>query len=186
MTPQPQPPAADSPFARLRRLRRDLHDRRPVLVEFALFGMVGASGFVVDVALFLGVQFAFGLHHQVARALSFWGSATWNWAWNRGITFAGRKRTRKRFQWPAFLLSSLLGFVVNWGTYYTLTNHVAWFRSEGARIPALLVGVIAGMGLNFVVARSFVFAHKPVPRDPDFGPDALVPPRPREAGRRHA
>ncbi|MCA8949688.1 MAG: GtrA family protein [Planctomycetes bacterium] len=181
----PQVRVFDVLLAPLRRFRRAYGTRYPVLVEFVQFGLVGGSGFVVDVALFLGLQAAFGLQHEVARALSFWGSASWNWAWNRAVTFADRRRTRKRFQWPAFVLSSLLGFVVNWGTYYLLTNHVEFFRSEGSRILALFAGVVAGMGLNFVLARSFVFVREVVAAPVD-NVGQVADERAREPGRRRA
>ncbi|MCA8975315.1 MAG: GtrA family protein, partial [Planctomycetes bacterium] len=154
--------AEDGPVHRelwhyLLHLRRLFRFRYPVVSEFLQFGLVGATGFIVDVAFYLALQAAFGLEHLMARALSFWCSATWNWALNRKLTFADRKRTRKRVQWPAFLLCSVFGFLLNWGTYYTLTEYVPFFGHGITRILAMMLGVIVGMGLNFMLARALVF-----------------------------
>ena len=141
----------------LRQLNRLYHVRFRARYELLQFGFIGGTGFLVDLAFYLGLQTAFGLQHLVARALSFWAAATWNWVWNRKLTFASRRRTRKRIQWPAFLLSSLCGFALNWGTYYLLTTRFPFFADGGPRILALALGVLAGMGVNFVLARAFVF-----------------------------
>jgi dolichol-phosphate mannosyltransferase len=139
----------------LRHLRRLYQYRFPFLAEFFQFGAVGASGFLVDLLLYLGLQRLFGLGHLLARALSFWGAATWNWGWNRLLTFSNRRRTSKLVQWPTFVLTSLLGFAVNVGSYYVLTNYVPYFM--GHRILALVIGVLLGFGLNFLTARLLVF-----------------------------
>ena len=76
----------------LRHLRRLYQFRFPFLAEFAQFGVVGASGFAIDLLLYLGLQTLAGAGHVTARALAFWGAASWNWAWNRVLT--DRKSTR--------------------------------------------------------------------------------------------
>jgi dolichol-phosphate mannosyltransferase len=139
----------------LRHLRRLYQYRFPFLAEFLQFGVVGATGFLVDLALYLALQSLAGLGHLAARALSFWGAATWNWAWNRVLTFSHRQKTAKLVQWPAFVLTSLLGFAINVGTYYTLTHYVPYFLDR--RILALVVGVLVGFSFNFLTARLLVF-----------------------------
>ena len=64
------------------------------------FAAVGASGFVLDVACYLGLQ-ELGLDHRVARALAFWPAVTWNWFLNRKITFRRRPEDRRAPQWGA-------------------------------------------------------------------------------------
>lgn len=139
----------------LRHLRRLYQYRFPFLAEFVQFGIVGASGFAVDLLAYLGFQALIGLGHLPARAVSFWVAATWNWAWNRALTFSHRQRTSKLVQWPSFVLTSLLGFAINVGSYYVLTNYVPYFIEH--RIPALVIGVLLGFGLNFLTARLLVF-----------------------------
>ena len=139
----------------LRHLRRLYQFRFPFLAEFMQFGIVGGSGFAVDLLLYLGLQWLTGMGHVAARALSFWGAASWNWAWNRALTFSHRKKTAKLTQWSGFLFTSLLGFAINVGSYYVLTHYVPYF--EAHKILALLTGVLLGFGFNFLTARLLVF-----------------------------
>jgi len=139
----------------LRHLRRLYQYRYPFFSEFLQFSFVGATGFLIDLSLYLLFQSLFGIQHIFARGLSFWGAASWNWMWNRLLTFSNRKKTRKRIQWPAFVLTSLVGFIFNWGTYVVLTKYVPYFQSH--YIAALMAGVLIGLGLNFTFARLLVF-----------------------------
>lgn len=139
----------------LRHLRRLYQFRFPFLAEFMQFGLVGGTGFAVDLALYLGLQALTGMGHFAARAFSFWGAASWNWAWNRALTFSNRQKTAMLVQWPSFLLTSLLGFATNVGSYYVLTHYVPYF--EAHKILALVVGVLLGFGFNFLTARLLVF-----------------------------
>ena len=139
----------------LRHLRRLYQFRFPFLAEFMQFGIVGGSGFAVDLLFYLGLQWLTGMGHVAARALSFWGAASWNWAWNRVLTFSHRKKTAKLAQWSGFLFTSLLGFAINVGSYYVLTHYVPYF--EVHKILALLAGVLLGFGFNFLTARLLVF-----------------------------
>ncbi len=139
----------------LRHLRRLYQFRFPFLAEFMQFGIVGGSGFAVDLLLYLGLQWLTGMGHVAARALSFWGAASWNWAWNRALTFSHRKKTAKLAQWSGFLFTSLLGFAINVGSYYVLTHFVPFFESH--KILALVAGVLLGFGFNFLTARLLVF-----------------------------
>ena len=139
----------------LRHLRRLYQYKHPLFTELVQFAAVGGSGFIVDVLAYLGLQAALGVDHRLARALSFVAAASWNWAANRTITFDKRPKTSKLKQWPAFVLTSTMGFLINWGCYVLLTGFVPFF--DQYRILALMVGVIAGMGSNFLAARTFVF-----------------------------
>lgn len=139
----------------LRHVRRLYQYRYPTWTEFVQFGLVGSTGVVIDLAIYLAVQVMFSIDHKTARAYSFVGAASWNWALNRLITFTERQKMSKRIQLPAFLLTSSLGFAVNWGSYIMLTSYVPFFDEN--RIMALLIGVVLGMGLNFMAAKLFVF-----------------------------
>ncbi len=145
----------------LQHLRRLYHFHFPLLSELVQFGLVGASGFVIDLLFYLLLQWLAGLSHTTARALSFLVAASWNWGWNRTITFSQHQQLAKLVQWPRFLLTSSLGFAVNWGSYVLLTSEFAFFDQN--RILALMAGVALGMGVNFITARLFVF--KPFAED---------------------
>ncbi|WP_019555691.1 glycosyltransferase [Thiomicrorhabdus arctica] len=138
----------------LRHLRRLYQYKFQTKAEFFQFAAVGSSGFIVDLAVYLLLQMM-GISHTVARAISFWPAVSWNWALNRVITFSHREKTAKTTQWGAFVSSSLIGFAVNYGTYYTLTTFVPFFEEH--MILALVVGVIMGMGFNFSISNLFIF-----------------------------
>lgn len=139
----------------LRHLRRLYQFRYGTLAEFVQFALVGGSGFVLDVSLYLLLQALFGLEHTTARALSFWPVVTWNWAANRALTFSQRRRTPYLTQWLQFVVSCCVGFAINYGSYYLLTAQVPFFDEH--RLTALVAGVLLGMGSNFLMASLFVF-----------------------------
>ena len=138
----------------LRHLHRLYRFRYGPSVRVLSFGLVGASGFAIDVAGYLGLQ-ALGLEHRLARFLSFWPAVTWNWWLNRGFTFRERPRTRRRSQWARFVASSLVGLSVNVGGYTLLTSTVAVFDRQ--RWAALLLGVALGSVVNFLASTVYVY-----------------------------
>lgn len=139
----------------LRHLRRLYRFKYPTISEFAQFGIVGGTGFVVDTLIYFALQIYFGLGHNLARAISFWPAATWNWIWNRTITFTHREKSKHLTQWLSFLATSLAGFAMNFGAYTVLTAYVPFFIEH--KFFALIIGVLVGMGFNFMMARIFVF-----------------------------
>ena len=141
----------------LRHLRRLYLFRFGGFAEFFHFGLVGASGFVVDVSFYYLLQI-FGLPHLTARALSFWPAVSWNWALNRITTFGERARRPKSRQWFEFVLSSSLGFAINYGVYLLLTTRVDFFSQY--RLLALIFGVGSASLFNFAASTLFVYSEK--------------------------
>jgi dolichol-phosphate mannosyltransferase len=125
--------------------------------ELLHFLSVGASGFVIDVCGFILLQ-QFGVEHRLARALSFWPAVTSNWFLNRTATFSERQRRPKFKQWAEFALSSLLGFSINWGSYYLLTTYIEFFDHH--RLSALFLGAGVGAFSNFMMASLYVYSDK--------------------------
>ena len=118
------------------------------------FGLVGASGFLIDVAGYFCLQWV-GLEHRLARFLSFWPAVTWNWRLNRSLTFGERPPQPRVRQWSKFVASSLVGLSVNVGSYTVLTSHVDSFAHR--RLLALLIGVLLGALGNFLLANLYVY-----------------------------
>ena len=52
-------------------------------------------------------------------------------------------------------MTSLGGFAINFGSYTLLTEYVPFFIEKP--FMAFIIGVLMGMGFNFMVARVFVF-----------------------------
>ena len=121
------------------------------------FGAVGATGLVVDSAVYLGLQWA-GLGHLLARFLSFWPAVTWNWRLNRALTFRDRPPAARAAQWTRFAVSSLIGLATNVGSYALLTSLVELFARQ--RLLALLAGVVVGSAVNYATATRFVYVRR--------------------------
>ena len=118
------------------------------------FVLVGSSGFVIDAACYLCLQWI-GLEHRLARFLSFWPAVTWNWHLNRSLTFGERPPQPRVRQWGKFVASSLVGLSVNVGSYTILTSYVEVFTHR--RLLAFLLGVLLGTVVNFVLANLYVY-----------------------------
>ena len=121
------------------------------------FGLVGASGFAIDVALYLALQWA-GLDHRVARFVAFFPAASWNWLLNRRVTFSERAPDARARQWARFVTSSLAGAGVNAGSYAALTSLTSFFDQH--RVLALLLGIGIGGGVNFALATRYVYRRR--------------------------
>ena len=158
----------------LRHLKRLYLHRFGGLARVLSFGAVGASGFVIDLAFYLGLQ-ALGLEHRLARFLSFWPAVSWNWWLNRRVTFDDRPWQTPVRQWVRFVIASSVGLGVNVGGYLILTGFVAVF----ARHPllAFFLGIALGGALNFLISTLCVYQrHSASKGDP--GRDASVHPGP--------
>ena len=124
------------------------------VVRACCFGLVGASGMIIDISCYLCLQWS-GLDHRLARLVSFWPAVTGNWLLNRRITFADRPSQPRARQWTKFVASSLAGLAANVGTYTVLTTLVVYFDRN--RIVALLCGIALGSVVNFLGATLHVY-----------------------------
>lgn len=119
------------------------------------FGMVGGSGFVVDMSLYALLHSWLGMQLLAARAIAYWLTSSWNWYLNRIFTFKDAGSGRKRDQWAKYLLMCLISFGPSMGTFYGLTQYVDYFRDNSQL--ALIAGVAAGALFNYVVAGFLIF-----------------------------
>jgi putative flippase GtrA len=137
-----------------RAVRSSITPERLILAaQFCRFGIVGATGFVVDTATVYGLRSALGLYG--AGMVGYVTAASSNWALNRVWTFRGRGSGPAHRQWALFMVANLGGFVLNRGTYALLVT----FLPIAAEQPviAIFAGVIAGLFLNFTLSRKVVF-----------------------------
>ena len=129
--------------------------------RLASFGTVGVTGFLVDVGCYAALQ-ALGVEHRIARFLSFWPAATWNWAWNRSLTFGDRAGRASAGEWLRFAAACAAGLVANVGGYAALTTAVGWFDRH--RLAALAAGVALGAAANYAAASGLVYGGGRGPR----------------------
>lgn len=128
---------------------------RGLIGQALRFGVVGTIGFVVDTATVYGLHFLVGLDLYSAGAAAYVVAATATWGLNRAWTFRDASRARPGRQWALFLAVQLIGFALNRGTYAAL---IAFLPLAAAHpVIAVAAGSIAGMGVNFLTARTLVF-----------------------------
>lgn len=123
------------------------------LVQFLKFGVVGVIGFGIDTAVVYGLRASLGLYG--AGAVSYVVAATGNWVLNRIWTFRGQGSGKAHQQWALFLTTNLAGFALNRGTYALLVTFSTLCHAQP--VFAVAAGAVAGMFVNFGMARSVVF-----------------------------
>jgi putative flippase GtrA len=123
------------------------------LVEFLKFGVVGVIGFLIDTAVVYSLRASLGLYG--AGAVSYLVAATANWVLNRIWTFRGKSSGKAHHQWALFLATNLIGFALNRGTYALLVTFVPLCYAQP--VYAVAAGAVAGMFVNFGMARTVVF-----------------------------
>lgn len=120
--------------------------------QLGSFAVAGVLGFVVDVGVLYGAM-ALGAGWIVGRLLSFVAAAYSTWRFNRRFTFAATASPWR--EWWRYLASMTGGMLVNFLVYSLALSLLpaAWWA------PGLAVacGSVAGMAVNFVSAKLFVF-----------------------------
>jgi putative flippase GtrA len=145
-----KPGATALPFWPLRHLTPV---RRVILGQFLRFGAVGVLGFLVDTAIVYALRATMGLY--LAGIVSYLVVATLNWAINRAWTFRGQGSHPAHRQWMLFLATNLGGFTLNRGAYALLIFFSPFVRANP--VLAVAAGAVAGMFLNFHLARTVAF-----------------------------
>ena len=118
--------------------------RRPEnWIELAKFCVVGASGYLINLAVYVALLKGAGLHYLPAAACSFVVAVSNNYFWNRQWTFRHR-RGHLYYQGLRFFLVSLGGLGLNLGLLRALV--------------ALGAGKIVGQALAVACVMPFTFS----------------------------
>ena len=142
---------AFSPGTSLSRTRAGRALSRPHnWVQLAKFCTVGASGYVVNLAVYTILLRWAGLHYLAAAAVSFCVAVTNNYLWNRVWTFRG-ERGHFAYQGLRFLVVSLLALGAN---LVCLRVLVAFGLGK---IVAQAVAIVLVTPLNFVGNKLWSF-----------------------------
>jgi putative flippase GtrA len=126
--------------------------RKAVLGQFGRFAVAGVLGLLVDIAVLYGAL-ALGAGWIVGRLLSFLAAATATWAVNRRYTFAATDSPWR--EWLRYLASMAGGMLLNFLAYSLVLALLppAWWTPGFA----VACGSVAGMTVNFISAKFFVF-----------------------------
>jgi dolichol-phosphate mannosyltransferase len=128
--------------------------RRPdAWLQLLQFGLVGASGYVVNLAVFTVAVHGADMRYQVAATLAFLVAVSNNFLWNRHWTFkAGDGRAHH--QAARFLLVSVVAFGVGLALL-TILVEVAGMRE----VPAQAIAIVAVTPLSFLANKLWSFSR---------------------------
>ena len=122
--------------------------------ELLRFALAGVAGLLADVCV-LYLALGLGLGYYAGRALSFLAAVYVTWRINRRYTFAAGAGDSTWREWWRYLGAMLGGGLVNYAAYSAV---VALLPSHPLLpLCAVAVGSLAGMAINFVGAKYFVF-----------------------------
>jgi putative flippase GtrA len=122
-------------------------------IQLFHFGLVGASGYVVNLIVFALLTELFDLHHIPAAVGAFLVAVTNNFIWNRLWTFRAEAPGRHpAHQGARFLVVSVVGLGVNLVVLEALVTGV-----ELSELPAQAIAVAVAMPVNFIGNKLWTF-----------------------------
>ena len=125
--------------------------RRPAnWVQLAKFSAVGATGYVVNLAVYTALLRGAGWHYVPAATVSFLVAATNNYTWNRVWTFR-HQRGHVGYQGLRFLIVAAVAYVANLGLLSVL------IALGMDKVLAQAIAIVLVTPLNFVGNKLWSF-----------------------------
>ncbi len=115
------------------------------------FGLVGVSGYLVNLAVFALLTGNLGVHHLIAAVGAFCVAVSSNFFWNRHWTFAAGQG-HAGFQAARFFAVSVAALIVN------LVVLEALVGASMGELPAQAIAVAVAMPFNFLGNKLWTFA----------------------------
>ena len=119
-------------------------------IQLLQFGLVGGSGYVVNLAVFAVLNGPLDIHYIAAAILAFCVAVTNNFWWNRHWTFDA-KHGHAGFQAARFFTVSVLALVINLIALKLLVG------GGVTELPAQAIAVAIAMPFNFVGNKLWTF-----------------------------
>jgi putative flippase GtrA len=133
-------------------LRIHLGTRKPEnWIQLFKFGVVGGTGYVINLAVFAVLEEALGVHHILSAVGAFCVAVTNNFLWNRRWTFRATDG-HPGFQAARFLTVSVLALGVNLILLYLLVD-----VAGAPELPSQALSVAAAMPFNFIGNKLWTF-----------------------------
>jgi putative flippase GtrA len=133
-------------------LRIHLCTRKPEnWIQLFKFGVVGGTGYVINLAVFAVLEEALGVHHILSAVGAFCVAVTNNFLWNRRWTFRATEG-HPGFQAARFLTVSVLALGVNLILLYLLVD-----VAGAPELPSQALSVAAAMPFNFIGNKLWTF-----------------------------
>jgi dolichol-phosphate mannosyltransferase len=127
--------------------------RRPASwLQLLKFGIVGGSGYLINLVVFALLSGSLGLHHILAAVGAFCVALANNFLWNRHWTFeAGHGHPG--FQAARFLAVSVAALLINLAALEALISGASM-----GDLPAQAIAVAVAMPFNFLGNKLWTFA----------------------------
>jgi dolichol-phosphate mannosyltransferase len=121
-------------------------------LQLLKFGIVGGSGYLINLAVFALLVGNLGVHHAVAAVGAFCVAVTSNFFWNRHWTF-GPGDGHPAFQAVRFFAVSAASLAINLVVLEALVT-----RAEMGDLAAQAIAVAVAMPFNFLGNKLWTFA----------------------------
>jgi putative flippase GtrA len=121
-------------------------------LQLLKFGLVGGSGYLINLAVFAAVTDYLDVHHAVAAIGAFAVAVTNNFLWNRYWTF-GAAAGSASFQAVRFFAVSLASLAINLVVLEALLS-----SGSCGELAAQAIAVAVAMPFNFLGNRLWTFA----------------------------
>ena len=142
--------AAEAAWRLIRRIH--LGSRKPAnWVQLFKFGVVGASGYALNLLVFAALNGGLEAHHIPAAIGAFCVAVSSNFFWNRHWTFAA-SAGHAGFQAARFFAVSVAGLGVNLAVLAVLVD-----VAGASELPSQAVAVAVAMPVNFVGNKLWTF-----------------------------
>ena len=126
--------------------------RRPAnWLQLVRFGLVGLSGYVVNLAVFAALVHGAEVDYRLAATVAFLVAVANNFLWNRTWTFRARDG-HAGFQAARFLVVSVAAFLLNLAVLHVLVELAGM-----AEVPAQALAIAAATPLNFLGNKLWSF-----------------------------
>jgi putative flippase GtrA len=122
-------------------------------IQLAKFTAVGASGYIVNLAVFTALVVGADVDHRLAAIGSFLVAVTNNYTWNRLWTFHG-ERGHVAYQGARFFFVALLALIAN---LVALEVLIAVGLNE---VAAQAIAIVLVTPINFVGNKLWTFRRK--------------------------
>lgn len=127
--------------------------RRPASwVQLLKFGIVGGSGYLINLAVFAVLTGSLGVHHALAAIGAFCVAVTNNFLWNRHWTF-GAGDGPAHFQAARFFTVSVASLGLNIAVLELLLA-----AGTVPELPAQAIAVAVAMPFNFLGNKLWTFS----------------------------
>ncbi len=116
------------------------------------FGLVGGSGYLINLAVFALLSGNLGVHHLIAAVGAFVVAVSSNFFWNRHWTFAAGDG-HAGFQAARFFAVSLAALIINLAVLEILVG-----RTSLGELSSQAIAVAIAMPFNFLGNKLWTFA----------------------------